>query len=274
MSNYIVLSLMARQHKDAEKLAARAEELLKELDPDDKQAVRFDLSKTPDGREEGIQYDGYAEEKIELAFNVIESVVATFPEMTLRYYMNSEGPLLEAGVSRNGVLVEIELRQTVVHLENTDDYQRVLTYLQGDPEIDVECSLSRCSPLSLGWEYDHQTGEEENDKRVLRLIEHFPSIKINCFKYNIAQEEHGDISFSVATAQVQDGRLSWNTDYSTEIKELLVFYSVRNVHGLSSYEDILFHSEKIPQSIKDAAHADAQPFDPTEYEGRKNELPF
>ena len=274
MSNYIVLSLMARQHKDAEKLAARALEILKELDPDNKQAVRFDLSKTPDGREEGIQYDGYAEEKIALAFKVIEGVVATFPEMTLRYYANSEGPLLEAAVSRGGELVEIELWQTAVHLDNADDYQRVLAYLQGNPEIDVECSLSRCSPLSMGWEYDHQAGEVENDERVLRLIEHFPDMKISCFKYDIAQEEHGDISFSVATAQVREGRLSWNTDYSTEIKDLLDFFSVRNVKGISSYEDVLFHSERIPQSIKDAAHADAQPFNATVFESRNDVLPF
>lgn len=126
----------------------------------------------------------------------------------------------------------------------------------------------------MGWEFDHQAGEVENDERVLRLIEHFPDMKISCFKYDIAQEEHGDISFLVATAQVREGRLSWNTDYSTEIKDLLDFFSVRNVKGISSYEDVLFHSERIPQSIKDAAHADAQPFDATESEGRYNRLPF
>ena len=42
MSNYIGLSLMAKRQEDAEKLALRASELLKELDPDDQRGVHFD----------------------------------------------------------------------------------------------------------------------------------------------------------------------------------------------------------------------------------------
>lgn len=259
MSNYTVLSLMAKQHKDAEKLAVRATELLKELDPKNEQGVHFDLYKTRDGREEGIQYDSYTPEKMDLAIKVIIGVAATFPEMKLRYYVNSEGPLIEAGESRNGELVEMELWQTVVHLENSIDYQRVLTYLQDDPEIDVECSLTRCSPMSLGWEYDHLTEEELNDKRLQRLSKHFPDMTIKCFKYNIADEEHGDIAFSVSSSTFRNEKPHWNSEYNPEIKDLLAFFGGSNVKGISSYEDILFHSERIPLCVKGEVRADSHP---------------
>lgn len=263
MSNYIGLSLMAKRQEDAEKLASRASELLKELDPDDQRGVHFDQFLTPDKRERGIEFASCIGERLEFADKVIKGVVATFPEMKLRYYVTWEGPLVEACVSRDGKLVEIELWQTVLHLEDTDDYQRVLAYLQGDPEIEVVRSLYRHSPLSLGWEYDHLTEEAQNDKRLQCLSEHFPDMTFNCFKYKISDEEHGDIVFSVASSTFQNGKPSWTTEFSQEIKELLLFFGGRNVKGITSYEEILFHSDQIPQSIKDEAHEDAQPHDYT-----------
>ena len=259
MSNYIELSLMAKLHEEAEKLAARAKELLKELDPNDEQGVHFDLHQTYNRLEEGITYGSYESEKLKLADKVIEGVAASFPEMKLRFYMNWEGPLVEARESRNGKLVEIELWQTVLHLEDTDDYQRVLAYLQGDPEIEVVRSLYRHSPLSLGWEYDHLTEESLNDKRLQQLSEHFPDMIIKCLKYDITGEQYGDLGSSVAIATVRNGELQWTNEFSQEIKELLLFFGCRNVKGIASYEEILFHSDQIPQSIKDEAHEDAQP---------------
>ena len=259
MSNYIGLSLMAKRQEDAEKLASRASELLKELDPDDQRGVHFDQFLTPDKRERGIEFASCIGERLEFADKVIKGVVATFPEMKLRYYVTSEGPLVETCVSRDGKLVEIELWQTVLHLEKTDDYQRVLAYLQGNPEIDVVRSLYRHSPLSLGWEYDHLTEEALNDKRLQQLSEHFPDMIIKCLKYDITGEQYGDLGSSVAIATVRNGELQWTNEFSQEIKELLLFFGCRNVKGIASYEEILFHSDQIPQSIKDEAHEDAQP---------------
>lgn len=259
MSNYIGLSLMAKRQEDAEKLASRASELLKELDPDDQRGVHFDQFLTPDKRERGIGFASCIGERLEFADKVIKGVVATFPEMKLRYYVTWEGPLVETCVSRDGKLVEIELWQTVLHLENTDDYQRVLAYLQGDPEIEVVRSLYRHSPLSLGWEYDHLTEEALNDKRLQQLSEHFPDMIIKCLKYDITGEQYGDLGSSVAIATVRNGELQWTNEFSQEIKELLLFFGCRNVKSIASYEEILFHSDQIPQSIKDDAHEDAQP---------------
>ena len=261
MSNYIVLSLMAKRQEDAEKLASRASELLKELDPDDQRGVHFDQFLTPDKRERGIDFASYIDEKLEFADKVIKGVVATFPEMKLRYYVTSEGPLAAACISRDGKLVGIELWETVVYIEDADDYQRVLAYLQDDPEIEVERSLYRHSPLSLGWEYDHLTEEALNDKRLQQLSEHFPDMTIKCFKYDVSGEQYGDLGSSVAVATIRNGELQWTNEFSQEIKELLLFFGCRNVKGISSYEEIIFHSDQIPQSIKDDAHEDAQPYD-------------
>ena len=223
--------------------------------------VHFDQFLTPDERERGIEFASCIDEKLELADKVIKGVVATFPEMKLCYYVTSEGPLVETCVSRDGKLVEIELWQMVLHLENTDDYQCVLAYLQGDPEIDVVRSLYRHSPLSLGWEYDHLTEESLNDKRLQQLSEHFPDMTFKCFKYDITGEQYGNLGSSVAVATVRNGEFQWTNEFSQEIKELLLFFGCRNVKGIASYEEILFHSDQIPQSIKDEAHEDAQPYD-------------
>ena len=256
MSNYIVLSLMAKQHDDAEKLAVRAIELLKELDPKNEHGVRFDLYKTRDGREEGINYDSYVPEQIDLAYKVIEGVVATFPEMKLRYYMTLEGPLAEAGESKNGKLMAIELWQTVVHLDNEEDYQRVQAYLQTIPEVDLQRSLENHSTNSLGWEFDQLTENEKNDRLLQRLSEHFPDMTIRCLKYDVSQEQHGDIAASLSLSTLQNGNLHW-TMCSPELTEMLSSFAVRNIEGISAYEDIVFHYEQIPQAIKDEAHAEA-----------------
>ena len=253
MSCYIVMSLVANQLEDAKKLVARAEELLKELDPMEEQGVRFEL----DSSHNGISYAPETSEQWNLAFKVIEGVVATFPEMKLRYYETFDGPLSQAGVSKNGELVEIELWETIVHLENHEDYQRVQAYLQELPEVKLELWPER---LSLGWEFDLLTENELNDSRLKDISEHFPDMTIRCFKYDVAQEEHGDIVLSLSYSIVRNGKIDW-TKCSPELSELLNYFATRNVDGISSYEDILFHSEQIPQAIKDEAHADAQPED-------------
>ena len=90
MSNQYSFSLVTKQRKDAEKLLVRAEEVLKELDPDENSGVKFNL----------IEND--------TIFGIGD----------------------RAAVSKNGELEEIELWQVVVHLQDIEDYQQVLACLQ------------------------------------------------------------------------------------------------------------------------------------------------
>ena len=128
MSNQYSFSLVTKQRKDAEKLLVRAEEVLKELDPDENSGVKFNLIENDTIF--GIGDGSLMPRQAELAFKVIDAVVAAFPEMKMLYYETCNGPLCRAAVSRNGELEEIELWQVVVHLQDIEDYQQVLACLQ------------------------------------------------------------------------------------------------------------------------------------------------
>ena len=105
-----------------------------------------------------------------------------------------------------------------------------------NPANDKE--LQRCTYGSSGW------------SRVTEFNGH-----------HITGGQYGNLGSSVAVATIRNGELQWTNEFSQEIKELLLFFGCRNVKGISSYEEILFHSDQIPQSIKDEAHEDAQPYD-------------
>lgn len=237
---------MAKRHEDAEKLAVRAKELLKELDPNDKQGIHFDMYKTSDGCEEGINCDSYEPEKTDLAFKIMEGIAATFPEIKLRYYVTNEGPLEEAGESRNGKLVKIALWETVVHLESQDDYLHVQAYLQNELKTDLQCWPEH---LALGWDFDQLTEDKLNDKRLQSLGEHFCNMTFRCIKYDIAKAGYGDWAYSVST--LRNGDLHWENEPSSEAEELLEHIVCGNVECLPPYEDDLSQSDQTSQDTID-----------------------
>ena len=124
MSNQYSFSLVTKQRKDAEKLLARAEEVLKELDPDGNSGVKFDLIE--DDTTFGIGDGSLVLRQADLAIKVVNAVVAAFPEMTMHYYETCNGPLSREAISKNGELVEIESWEIVVITQNEEDHQRVL----------------------------------------------------------------------------------------------------------------------------------------------------
>ena len=105
MSNSITISLTTKRREDAEKIAARAAELVQEKNCD----LEFELFDADDGSCSGI---GIAELYGEASSNVqrvIENVVASFPDIEMREQVSANGELDKEYVSENGTLKEVEI---------------------------------------------------------------------------------------------------------------------------------------------------------------------
>ena len=84
-----------------------------------------------------------------IAFKILESVAAAFPNVKMRYWMTWEGPLVQEAISVNGELVEIEPWTFVVHVPASDAYQQLLDILN-TRDLLLNLWPNRCS---IGWRF-------------------------------------------------------------------------------------------------------------------------
>ena len=126
--NFYSFSLASKHKNDAKRLLARAEELMKERDPEDNSGVKFELFDQGTSVEIGV--GGLVPRQADLAYKVLVDVVATFPEMSLHYVETCNGPVSREAVTKDGKLITIEPWQVVVHMQDEEDYKQVVAYLQ------------------------------------------------------------------------------------------------------------------------------------------------
>ena len=105
MSNGITISLTTKRREDAEKMAARAAELVKEKDCD----LEFELFDADDGSCSGIGISELYGEASGIVQRVIEGVVASFPDNEMREQVSANGELYKEYISENGKLSEVEI---------------------------------------------------------------------------------------------------------------------------------------------------------------------
>ena len=105
MSNGITISLMTKRREDAEMMATRAAELLKEKNCD----LEFELFDADDGSCSGIGIAELYGEASGIVQRVIEGVVASFPNIEMREQVSANGELYKEYISENGKLVEVEI---------------------------------------------------------------------------------------------------------------------------------------------------------------------
>ena len=105
MSNSITISLTTKRREDAENMAARAAELMKEKNCD----LEFELFDADDGSCSGIGIAELYGETSGIAQRVIEGVVASFPDIEMREQVSANGELFKEYISENGKLVEVEI---------------------------------------------------------------------------------------------------------------------------------------------------------------------
>ena len=105
MSNGITISLTTKRREDAEKMATRAAELLKEKNCD----LEIELFDADDGSCSGIGIAELYGEASGIVQRVIEGVVASFPNIEMREQVSANGELYKEYISENGKLVEVEI---------------------------------------------------------------------------------------------------------------------------------------------------------------------
>ena len=105
MSNCITISLTTKRREDAEKMAARAAELMKEKNCD----LEFELFDADDGSCSGIGIAELYGEASGIAQRVIEGVAAAFPDIEMREQVSANGELCKEYISENGKLSEVEI---------------------------------------------------------------------------------------------------------------------------------------------------------------------
>ena len=244
MSNQYSFSLVTKQRKDAEKLLARAEEVLKELDPDGNSGVKFDLIEND--MTFGIGDASLMPRQADLAFKVVNAVVAAFPEMTMHFYETCNGPLSREAISKNGELVEIESWEIVVITQNEEDHHRVLTYLKDNTQFDVK---SYPEPHSVGWQFDANTEDDLTTECLNDLSRHFPEMLFQCYKYSDCDEEAGDeVQYY---AQFRGHEVKWE-ESSLTLLALMRWHRDMNV----TYADVLFNTEEVFQTALTKARTD------------------
>ena len=244
MSNHYSFRLMTKQRKDAEKMLARAEEIMKELDPDGNSGVKFVL--IDDDTSFGIGDGSLMPYQADLASNVIDAVVATFPEMSLHYYETCNGPLCREAVSKDGKLIDIDPWHVVVITQNDDDYKSVVDYLKEKPVFEIERAWE---PYSVVWKFDANT---ENDLTTVCLNDlgrHFPEMLFQCYKFSDCSMEAGqDIQYYTT---FRGHEVKW-IEPDSALRALMPYCSINeNV----TFEDVLFKTEQVLQTALAKARA-------------------
>lgn len=103
--NSITISLTTKRREDAEKMATRAAELLKEKNSD----LEFELFDADDGSCSGIGIAKLYGEASGIAQRVIEGVVTSFPDIEMHEQVSANGELFKEYISENGKLTEVEI---------------------------------------------------------------------------------------------------------------------------------------------------------------------
>ena len=103
--NSITISLTTKRREDAEKMATRAAELLKEKNSD----LEFELFDADDGSCSGIGIAELYGEASGIAQRVIEGVVTSFPDIEMHEQVSANGELIKEYISENGKLTEVEI---------------------------------------------------------------------------------------------------------------------------------------------------------------------
>ena len=125
-----------------------------------------------------IDVDG---DNLKVAEEMIDEVVAHFPDMKLTFQGSGDGACYQwEKRSKNGVLVAVEPWRVGVHCEK-EDYDELLTHIpfikqQG---FDVRCEESE---KALYWEYDHITEEDICNDTIVELSKKMPQATIYSYK--------------------------------------------------------------------------------------------
>ena len=150
-------------------------------------------------------------DNIKAAEEMIDKVVAHFPDMKLTFQGSGDGPCHQwEKRSKSGVLVDVEPWRVGVHCQK-ESFDELLTHIpfikqQG---FDVSCEQGE---KALYWEYDHITEEDICNGTIVELSKRMPLSTIYSFK-RIMMDNVPEIETFCA---MKNGQGEWLRDLSFE----------------------------------------------------------
>lgn len=163
------LSLNANSANEATKINEYAKELNKrynlELDIDGFSGLRF--------FDWGFLYTDVDEDNLHRAEEMIDEVVAHFPDMKLKFQRSGDETCdrLEKR-SKNGVLVEVEPWRVGVHCDK-EHFDELLSHSSLIKQQGFDVSYKE-NEMALYWEYDHLTEESACNDTIVELSKKMP----------------------------------------------------------------------------------------------------
>ncbi len=182
-------SLSTRRREDADKIQARANTILTELqETRDKGTELFELSETSDFKWCIGCVCYYTSAKVHE--QALKQVVTEFPEIKMTYQESeTESGYYYEAVSQNGQLVKIESWEVAVNTTDKDDFARIVEFLKEN----VEETIWLIEDYQWAkWYYDHLTEEDQVSEYLQQLSNHFPQTTIRCVKSNSIDFAYGD----------------------------------------------------------------------------------
>ena len=195
------LSLKASNESDAEKINAYAKEL--------NNAYKFDLTDEDgygglDFFDKGFGYGTVEGADASRFMELIDKVVAHFPDMKLNFFGSGDGPCQQwEKVSKNGVLVDFEPWQMNIHCEG-EHFKELLSNIGYIEQQGFEVSQNETG-CSLHWEYDRKSEEEKCHSTLQHLSEQLPQAEIVCYKFELKD----NVPFINEYCIMKDGEGEW-----------------------------------------------------------------
>lgn len=244
MSTVIDVGLLVKRREDAEKMAARAKELIEGTAPQEmKPFIELDFREADMNsllwydRHWGIGIGGVRKGCAEKAIEIMDDVVGTFPDIKMRYYQTHEGPLDFEGVSKDGSLEMIEPWTFVVHVADEESYQR-LHDLLSTKDLLLDFWPER---HSIGWRYDKKTEEEQSKHILEELSQQMADTELMAYRYDDCTIDCEIEEY----ARVRNGHIEWLRTNSERL-ELMgspMMYAT-STHKMLTSEAILFSSDE------------------------------
>ena len=168
-------------------------------------------------------------DNIKVAEEMIDEVVAHFPDMKLTFQVSGDGACYQwEKRSKNGVLVAVEPWRVGVHCEK-ENFDELLTHIpfieqQG---FEVSCEVNE---NALYWEYDHITEENTCNDTIVELSKKMPQVTIYSIKQTLEDGAPAVETFCI----LNNGVGEWLVDVAFEdlIEYDCIEYDCSSGYGL------------------------------------------
>ena len=155
----------------------------------------------------GFCYIDVDTDNIKVAEEMIDEVVAHFPDMKLTFQVSGDGACYHwEKRSKNGVLVAVEPWRVGVHCEkeNFGELRALVSFIK-QQGFEVSCEVNE---NALYWKYDHITEENTCNDTIVELSKKMPQVTIYSIKQTLEDDAPAVETFCI----LNNGVGEWQED--------------------------------------------------------------